>query len=241
MDLENEQITEKLIELAGRWKRYGYRRLHVLLIRQGVAINHKRVFRLYSNAGLSIRRKRKKLAMAYRGKPESVEKMPNVRWSMDFVSDRLSFGRRVRVFNVIDECSRECLASVAETSITGQHVTRILDQLIETYGKPRQILTDNGPEFTSNAMNEWAYRGNIEHLFIDPGKPIQNAYIESFNGKLRDEFLNEHWFQSLDELKRRLDMWRYEYNFIRPHSALGNLTPHEHRQKLSQLSEKLAG
>ena len=239
-NLDNQLITEKLIELAARWKRFGYRRLHILLKRQGTEINHKRVFRLYSDAGLSIRRKRKKLPAAQRGKPEPVKDMPNTRWSMDFVSDRLSNGRRVRLLNVIDECSRECLASVAETSITGAHVTRVLSQLIETHGKPKQILTDNGPEFTSNVMSEWTYTQEIEHRFIDPGKPIQNAYIESFNGKLRDEFLNEHWFKSMDELRGRLEVWRNEYNFIRPHSSLGNLTPHAYRKNLELKTQEFA-
>jgi putative transposase len=241
LNLENEEITGKLKDLAGQWKRFGYRRLYILLRRQGRKINHKRVFRLYSAAGLGIGRKRKKLPAVPRGKPEPAQNIPNMRWSMDFVHDRLSNGRRVRLLNVIDECSRECLASVAETSITGLHVTRILEQVIETYGKPRQILTDNGPEFAGNALSEWAYTNKIEHLFIDPGKPIQNAYIESFNGKMRDEFLNEHWFRSLDELKKRLEIWRNEYNFIRPHSGLGNLTPNAFKQKLEKLDAEFAG
>jgi len=145
------------------------------------------------------------------------------------------------LLNVLDECSRECLCSVVETSLSGQHVTLILDQLMETYGKPRQILTDNGPEFTSKALSEWTYCQKIEHLFIDSGKPMQNGYIKSFNGKLRDEFLNEHWFESLEELRRRLEIWRHEYNFIRPHSALGKLTPNAYRQNMVHISEVFAG
>jgi putative transposase len=240
-NLENEEITEKLKELAGRWKRFGYHRLYILLRRQGRKVNHKRVYRLYSAAGLSIGRKRKKLPAVPRGKPAPALNTPNMRWSMDFVHDRLSNGRRVKLLNVIDECSRECLVSVAETSITGLHVTRILEQVIETYGKPRQILTDNGPEFAGNAQSDWMYANGIGHLFIDPGKPVQNAYIESFNGKMRDEFLNEHWFRSLDELKKRLEIWRNEYNFIRPHSGLGNLTPDAYRQKLENLHVEFTG
>jgi putative transposase len=240
-NLDNEELMTLLIDLAGRWRRFGYRRLHIMLKRQGKAVNHKRVYRLYCEAGLGIRRKRKKLANVLRGRPKPAEKTPNMRWSMDFVSDRLSTGRRVRVLNVIDECSRECLASVAETSITGEHVTRILDQVVETHGKPRQILTDNGPEFTSIAMSEWIDNQKIDHLFIDPGKPMQNGYIESFNGRLRDEFLNEHWFRSLTELKRRLDAWRHEYNYIRPHSALGNQTPNAYRQELENKPERSTG
>jgi putative transposase len=213
----------------------------VLLRRQGLEINHKRTYRLYQKAGLSIRQKRKKLPSEHRGKPEPVEAVPNTRWAMDFVSDRMQYGRRVRVLNVIDESSRECLATIADTSITGKRVTRVLDQLIETNGKPKQILTDNGPEFTSNAMSEWTYLQGIKHIFIDPGKPIQNAHIESFNGKMRDEFLNEHWFRSLEELQSKLEFWRHEYNFIRPHSALGNMTPNAYRQILELQMLKISG
>lgn len=240
-NLENEEITKRLIDLAGRWKRYGYRRLHVLLRRQGLEINHKRTYSLYLKAGLSIRRKRKKLPCEQRGKPEPVEAIPNTRWAMDFVSDRMQYGRRVRVLNVIDESSRECLATVADTSITGQRVNRVLDQLVDTHGKPKQILTDNGPEFTSNAMSEWTYLQGIKHIFIDPGKPIQNAHIESFNGKMRDEFLNEHWFRSLEEIQSKLEFWRHEYNFIRPHSALGNMTPNAYRQFLELQIMEISG
>ena len=240
-DLENVELKKTLTELATRWRRFGYRRLHIMLRRQGVHVNHKRVFRVYTEAGLGIRRKRKKLPSELRGRPEPVESTPNARWSMDFVSDRLSCGRRVRVLNVIDEASRECLASVAETSITGTHVARILERLVGVHGKPRQLLTDNGPEFTSNALSEWTYQKGIEHRFIDPGKPIQNAHIESFNGRLRDEFLNEHWFPSLDDLRRRLDLWRHEYNYIRPHSALGNLTPSAYRKNLEVLATDSTG
>ena len=173
-NLENEEITERLIELAGRWKRFGYRRLHVLLRRQGYAMNVKRTYRLYTKAGLSIRRKRKKLPCEQRGRPKPAASVPNNRWVMDFVSDRLKTGRRVRVLNVIDESSRECLVCVADTSLTGLRVARVLDQLVETNGKPEEILTDNGPEFTSNALSEWTYQQGIRHRFIDPGKPTQN-------------------------------------------------------------------
>lgn len=241
LNLENEEIMKRLIELAGRWKRFGYRRLHVLLKRHGYRINVKRTYRLYSKAGLGIRRKRKKLPSEQRGRPEPAANIPNTRWAMDFVSDRLKTGRRVRILTVLDESSRECLACIADTSLTGQRVARILDQLVETNGRPKEILTDNGPEFTSNAMSEWTYRQEIRHRFIDPGRPIQNSHIESFNGKLRDEFLNEHWFASLEELQRKMELWRNEYNFIRPHSALGNMPPVVHKQKMVQLNAEFAG
>jgi len=241
VDERNQEIQLRLKELAGQWKRFGYRRLHILLQRQGLTVNHKRVYRLYKDAGLSIRSKKKRLPAQQRGKPEPAGQHPNTRWSMDFVSDRLMSGRRIRILNVIDETTRECLAAVADTSLTGQRVARELNHLVETLGKPMEILTDNGPEFTSNALSAWTYSQKIGHRFIDPGKPIQNAHIESFNGKMRDEFLNEHWFRSLDEVRQRLEMWRHQYNMIRPHSSLGNLTPSAYRQMVVQNSKDFAG
>ena len=155
---------------------------------------------------------------------------PNDRWSMDFVSDRTRSGRKIRVFTLIDEVTRECLALEVNSSISGQQVTRFLDKAILFYGKPKEILTDNGPEFTSNAMNAWAYEKHIDHIFIDPGRPMQNGYIESFNGKLRDECLNQNWFQNLFDARKIISDWQYEYNYERPHSSLGNLTPAEYAE-----------
>jgi len=158
---------------------------------------------------------------------------------MDFVADRLMNGRKIRILNVIDETTRECLAAVADTSLTGERVARELDHLVETLGKPEEILTDNGSEFTSKAMSKWTFKQHVSHRFIDPGKPIQNAYIESFNGRMRDEFLNEHWFRTLNEVGRKLEMWRHQYNRIRPHSALDNLTPSAYRQLLDDEEENM--
>ncbi len=147
---------------------------------------------------------------------------------MDFVSDITVTGRRFRIFALIDEVTRECIALEVDSSITGQHVTRYLNKAMLFRGRPKEILSDNGPEFTSNALNAWAYEKHIEHVFIDPGKPMQNGFIESFNGKFRDECLNMNWFRSVQEAKAVISQWKDEYNMVRPHSALGELTPAEY-------------
>ena len=165
--------------------------------------------------------------------PERAISEPNVRWSMDFVSDKTRYGSNIRVLTVIDEVTRECLALEADSSITGRKVTAVLNRIAIFRGKPQEILTDNGPEFASKAMNAWAYDHKVEHIFIDPGKPMQNGYIESFNGKFRAECLDQHWFNNLTEAKRIVEDWRLEYNQIRPHSSLDNLTPVEYAWKLA--------
>ena len=232
---ENEEIEKRLGELAARWKRFGYRRLHILLCREGYEINHKRVYRLYKKAGLALRKRRKKCPSEKRGMPETATQKPNSRWSLDFVSDTTATCQRIRVLTVIDEVTRECLALEVDTSITGKRVAAVLNKIAFFRGYPTEILTDNGPEFTSIAFGEWSYSKKIDHLFIDPGKPIQNAYIESFNGKFRDECLNEHWFKNLSEARNIIEQWRQEYNFARPHSALGYMTPSEYAEKLRNI------
>ena len=165
-------------------------------------MNYKKVYRLYKKVGLALKRKLKRKIYAKRGTPDRSHLLgPNDRWSMDFVSDITTTGRRFRIFALIDEVTRECIALEADTSITGQHVTRYLNKVMLFRGRPKEILSDNGPEFTSNALNAWAYEKHIEHVFIDPGKPMQNSFIESFNGKLRDECLNLNWFHSLQEAR----------------------------------------
>ena len=217
--------------IASHWKRFGYRRIHMMLQREGVHINHKKVYRLYKKAGLALKRKLKRKIYAKRGTPDRSHLLgPNDRWSMDFVSDITVTGRRFRIFALIDEITRECIALEVDTSITGQHVTRYLNKAMLFRGRPKEILSDNGPEFTSNALNAWAYEKHIEHVFIDPGKPMQNGFIESFNGKLRDECLNLHWFHNLQEAREIISRWKNEYNMVRPHSALGQKTPAEYAQ-----------
>ncbi len=238
---ENEAITKRLGEPAVRWKRFGYKRLHALLRREGFVINHKRTYRLYKEAGLALRKRKKKYPSEKRGKPETAAD-PNTRWSFDFVSDALSNGRRIKILTVIDEVTRECLALEVETSITGQRVASVLNRIAFFKGYPQEILIDNGPEFTSLALSEWAYDKKVNYLFIEPGKPTQNGYIESFNGKFSEECLEEHWFKNIYSSRQLIELWREEYNTLRPHSSLGNLTPSEYAAKLqNELTQKSAG
>lgn len=206
-----------------------------MLRREGIDINHKKTYRLYKDAGLALR-KRSKKKYEKRGMPERTASKANTRWSLDFVSDRTRYGSNIRILAVIDEVTRECLALEVDSSLTGRRVTAVLNQIAIFRGLPKEILTDNGPEFTSNAMSAWAYDHMVEHIFIDPGKPMQNGYIESFNGKLRAECLDQHWFRNLSEAREILEAWRVEYNRVRPHSSLDNLTPEEFALKLSSNS-----
>ena len=218
-------------ELAERRRRFGSPKIHVLLKREGLVANHKRTERVYQEESLSLRiRKRKKRVAMARIELPSPEK-PTQRWSMDFVQDQLANGRRFRTLTIVDSFTRECPALEVDTSIGGKRVARVLDRLAFLRGLPEVITIDNGPEFTSNALDEWAYRNNVKLDFIRPGKPIENAYIESFNGKLRDECLNDNWFLSLEDARRIIEEWRIDYNRRRPHSSLDNLTPMEYVEK----------
>lgn len=220
-------LRERIHEIALEKRRYGYRRIHVLLKREGWAINHKRTHRLYCEAGLQVRRRRRKRIVMGERTPLERARGPNQSWSMDFVADSLANGRRVRCLAVVDDFTRECVATVVDTSITGLRVARELDRIIGARGTPTSISVDNGPEFAGRVLDEWAYRKGVRLRFIRPGKPVENAYIESFNGRLRDECLNEHWFESLNEARTLIEAWRREYNHDRPHSSLGNATPVE--------------
>ena len=222
-----------MLAIAARWKRFGYRRVNMMLRREGISINHKKVYRLYKEAGLMLKRKLKRKTYAKRGMPDrSRLPGPNDRWSMDFVSDTTATGRKLRIFTLIDEVTRECIAIEVDTSITGQQVSRYLNKAILFRGRPKEILTDNGPEFTSNALNAWAYERHIEHVFIEPGKPMQNGFIESFNGRFRDECLNLNRFNSLHDAREIISRWKDEYNMVRPHSSLGDMTPVEYARTL---------
>ena len=214
-------------ELALQWPRFGYRRLYVMLRRSGMKINHKRVQRLYREAGLVLRRrKRRKHACTLRV-PMLAAERPNQRWSMDFVSDVLVNGRRIRALTVVDDYTRECPAIEVDTSLNGVRVARVLDRVAELHGLPEVIRTDNGPEFAGQALDAWAYRRGVKLDFSRPGKPTDNSYVESFNGKFRDECLNENWFETLPEAKQIIELWRNKYNDKRPHSSLGEVTPGE--------------
>jgi putative transposase len=220
-----EQI-ELMRTLAAKLPRYGYRRLHVVMVRQGWRVNHERFYRLYRREGLAVRRRgRKRRAVAR--VPLLAAMRINQRWSMDFMRDTLSDGRKFRTLNIVDDFSRENPAIEVDTSLPGKRVVRVLEWLREVRGLPEAIVTDNGPEFTGRALDEWAYRNGVKLHLIEPGKPTQNAYIESFNGKLRDECLNANYFISLADARAKIEAWRIEYNTERPHSSLGYLSPEQ--------------
>lgn len=223
-------VRERLRTLAAERPRWGYRRLHVLLQRELGAgtINRKRVQRLYRLEGLAIRRrKRKHVARSPRGMGTPIWR-PGEAWAVDFMQDVFADGRRFRTLNVLDIVTRECLAIEVDTSLPGKRVVRLLDQLVLWHGTPKQITLDNGPEFTGHVLDVWAYEHGVTLDFIEPGKPMQNGYLESFNGKFRDECLNVHWFRSLAEARQIIEDWRESYNTERPHSALGGRTPTQH-------------
>jgi putative transposase len=224
---DDKALTERLTTLAGQKRRYGYRRLHVLLCREGWLINRKRTYRVYHAAGLMVRRRKRKRIAGVERQVKMVALAPNQSWSMDFVSDGFVDGRRLRCLNIVDDFTKECLAIEVDTSLPGRRVVSVLERLAESRGLPQSVTVDNGPEFVSKALDEWAYRQLLHLRFIEPGKPQQNAYIESFNGKFRDECLNEHWFLSMRHARQVIAAWRQEYNDERPHSSLGYLTPNK--------------
>jgi putative transposase len=227
---EEESLRRRLRELAAQRPRFGYRRLHVLLRREGVIINHKRVERLYREEGLAVRRRRRK-RVARDGRGRAVlPGRPNQQWGVDFVSDALSWGRRIRLFTVVDVFTREALAIEVDTSLPGGRVVRVLERLAAERGAPDEIVLDNGPELAGKALDQWAYERGVGLRFIEPGKPVQNAFVESFQGRLRDECLDRHWFVSLPDAQHTVEAWRQDYNRVRPHSALGYRPPQEFRQ-----------
>ena len=226
-------IRERLKALAQERRRFGYRRLHVLLRREGQVVNRKRVQRIYREERLTVRRRGgRKRAMGTRA-PIETPLAANQRWSLDFVSDQMTDGRRFRILTVIDNCTRECLGLVADTSLSGRRVARELDAIILRRGRPETIISDNGTEYTSNAILAWADDAGVGWHYIAPGKPQQNGFNESFNGRLRDELLNETLFRSLPHARAVLETWRRDYNETRPHSKLGWLTPQAYADALS--------
>ncbi len=220
---DDRHLRLRLRELALARPRYGYRRLHVLLRREGWLVNIKRIHRLYRLEGLIVRQRRKRRSVCHlRCLPPAPLRI-NERWAMDFVSDALSTGRRIRMLTVVDCYSRESVAIHVDHSQPSRTVTAILDGVIAQRGTPGIITVDNGPEFTSQHLDEWAFTRKIQLDFIRPGRPTENGYIESFNGKLRDECLDANWFASLQEAREIIESWRKDYNETRPHSSLGNL------------------
>jgi putative transposase len=231
---EDTAVRERLRALAGQRRRFGYRRLHILLRREGIELNHKKLFRLYREERLTVRRRGgRKRALGTRA-PMTLPQGPNQRWSLDFVSDVLADGRRFRVLVVVDDFTRECLALVVDTSISGRRVARELDAIIAKRKKPLMIVSDNGSELTSHAMLCWQEDRRVGWHYIAPGKPVQNAFVESFNGRFRDECLNEHVFRGLPMARLTIEAWRIDYNALRPHTSLGGVTPNEFAARSQQ-------
>src|SRR5580700_4997945 len=223
---DDSMVRQRLRELAAQRRRFGYRRLGWLLAREGCRMNHKKLYRLYREEKLMVRRRGgRKRALGTRT-PMTLPLTINQRWSLDFVSDTLSEGRRFRILCIVDDFSRECLATVVDTSLGGVRVVRELERLAIERATPETVVSDNGTELTSCAVLRWATRRVAWH-YIEPGKPVQNAFVESFNSKLRDECLNEYVFTSLGEARTIIEAWRHDYNHLRPHSSLGYLAPEE--------------
>lgn len=226
-----EDVREKLRSLAELHPRYGYRRLHSELCRAGEHVSRKLVWRLYREEGLKLRPRRKGNRRKRLGPPLRTAVKPGERWAMDFIHDSLRGGRQLRVLSVIDEGSRECPALQVGTSLSGQSVAVVLQRLWETGARPRTIITDNGPEFRSRALTLWARSHGVELVYTDPGRPIQNAFVESFHARFREECLDLHAFDSLSEAREVIGAWRQNYNLWRPHSSLGGLTPAEYGKR----------
>jgi len=223
--VEPTALVARMRELAAERPRFGYRRLHVLLVREGRAVNRKRVYRLYRREGLAVRKRPRKKLRAVRPMPLPAPARPNERWAMDFVHDYLVDGRRLRTLNIVDAYTRECLAIEVDTSLAGGRVARVLDTLLAKHGRPSGITVDNGPEFISQALDRWAFAHGVVLHFIQPGKPVQNAYVESFNGRFRDECLSQAHYPTLARARVEIELWRVDYNRVRPHSALDYRTP----------------
>jgi putative transposase len=218
-------LRERLRALAGENRRFGYRRLHELLRREGWRANHKLVARLYQEERLAIRRRHRQKRGAGTMSGHWCPIAANQRWSMDFTEDTLASGRKFRTANLKDDCTRECPAILVDFSLPGHRVTLMLDDVARERGYPDILVVDNGPEFTGRDLENWAHQNGVKLFFIDPGKPMQNGSIESFNGRFRDECLDPHWFRSLDEARRIIERWRVGYNETRPHTALRMSTP----------------
>jgi putative transposase len=227
-------LRTRLVQLAAERRRFGYRRLHLLLRREGFLVNHKKLFRIYREERLTVRKRGgRKRAIGTRA-PLTLAQGPNQRWSLDFVSDALGDGRRFRVLAIIDDFTRECLSLVTDTSLSGIRVARELKALVAQRGKPQTIVSDNGTELTSNAILTWQQDAGVAWHYIAPGKPMQNGFVESFNGRLRDELLNETLFRSLHHARDLIEDWRIDYNDERPHTSLNGLTPTEFANRFKQ-------
>ncbi len=232
------ELRAKLRDLANARRRFGYRRLFVLLRQQGEPAGKNRIYRLYREEGLTVRKRRARRRAVGTRAPIPVEAKPNARWSLDFVHDQFACGRRFRILNVVDDVTRECLAAIPDTSISGKRVARELTTLIARRGRPGMIVSDHGTEFTSNAVLSWANENRVEWHYIAPGKPMQNGFCESFNGRMRDELLNETLFFGLDHARKTIGSWTADYNHQRPHSSLGYATPAEYAANLAATGDR---
>ena len=232
--IKDDRVLRKRIrEIAEVRVRYGYQRIYVLLRREGWHVNHKRVYRIYCEEGLHLRHKRprRRVAAAHRMSRPDLSRIDQC-WSMDFVADNLFNGRRIRALTIVDNLSRECLAIHVDQAIKGQGVVQVMERLRLFNDRcPERIQVDNGPEFISKDLDKWAYENGVTLDFSRPGKPTDNALIESFNGSFRDECLNSNWFLSVDDAKKKVEAWRRDYNEFRPHSSLGNMTPEQFREQ----------
>lgn len=237
---QSEDLKQEIKEVAMEHRRYGYRRIHLVMKRRGKKINHKKIYRIYKELGLKVlKRGGRKRAIGDR-KIERLITRANQCWALDFVHDSLSNGRKLRLLTVMDTYTRESLKIEVEYSLNGESVLRALEEIIQKRGKPEMILSDNGTEFTSNKVIRWQKEKKIRWEYIEPGKPYQNGNIESFNGKLRDECLNENWFLNLKEAKRVIEKWKNHYNTERPHGSLGGLTPNELANQLKRKTSLIA-
>jgi putative transposase len=229
-------LRARLKELAAKRMRFGYRRLTAMLVREGMLANHKRVYRLYREEGLAMRIRPRRRIRWHGATTSPAARRPNERWSMDFVSDCVSGGKVIRMLTIVDDCTRECPVIEVDTSLGGLRVRRVLDRIASEHGLPEAIVVDNGPEFRGRALAAWSEQRGVRLEFIQPGKPTQNAYIESFNGRLRDECLNANWFTSLSDARRKVETWRLDYNQQRPHSSLDYLPPAEFARKAAEMT-----
>jgi len=240
---QTQALRCRLVDIAHQRRRFGYRRVHDLLRRDFPGVNHKRVYRLYREADLAIRKRKKAKRPVNERVPLQLAKTINEVWSMDFVSDSLSNGRRLKYLTVTDDFSHECVDLSVDFGISGEYVTRLLDRAAVFRGYPNTVRTDNGPEFTSRVFMAWAQTHGIRHILIQPGRPMQNGYIESFNGKFRDEHLNESWYETLQQARNAAAIWKQDYNQVRPHSSVGRIPPaefaHLHRQRAANEGESI--
>ena len=240
---QTQALRCRIVDIAHQRRRFGYRRVHDLLRRDFPGVNHKRVYRLYREANLAVRKRKKSKRPLHERVPLQLAKAVNEVWSMDFVSDSLSNGRRLKYLTVADDFSHECVDIAVDFGISGEYVTRLLDRAAVFRGYPDMVRTDNGPEFTSRVFMAWAQTHGIRHILIQPGRPMQNGYIESFNGKFRDEHLNESWFETLQQARNAVSIWKQDYNQVRPHSSVGRIPPaefaHLHRQRAANEGESI--